>query len=186
MAVPVYSSNQEDGKPSEDKYIDKLRQDLKKYALDKNGEVAAIRKFTGDDAEYEAKVQRGEVPPVQFLIVCNKLLTGFDAPRESVMYLDSPLKEHNLLQAIARTNRVYGSHKEFGLIHRLHRRHQPPHRSAVNLSASGREKRHERLGGGTRQTQRRPRRGNEMPQTHPPQHRKHPPGIRHPHPAFRH
>ncbi len=116
MAVPVYSSNQEDGKPSEDQYIDKLRQDLKKYALDKNGEVSAIRKFTGDDAEYEAKVQRGEVPSVQFLIVCNKLLTGFDAPRESVMYLDSPLKEHNLLQAIARTNRVYGSHKEFGLI----------------------------------------------------------------------
>ncbi|MBD2770986.1 type I restriction endonuclease subunit R [Iningainema tapete] len=116
MAIPVYSPNQEDGKPSEDKYIDSLRQDLRKYALDKKAEVAAIRKFTGDDTEYEAKVLRGEVPPVQFLIVCNKLLTGFDAPRESVMYLDSPLKEHNLLQAIARTNRVYGSHKEFGLI----------------------------------------------------------------------
>ncbi len=116
MSIPVYSSNQEDGKPSEDIYIDNLRQDLRKYALDKNAEVAAIGKFTGDNAEYEAKVQRGEVPPVQFLIVCNKLLTGFDAPRESVMYLDSPLKEHNLLQAIARTNRVYGSHKEFGLV----------------------------------------------------------------------
>ncbi|MGB3205786.1 MAG: HsdR family type I site-specific deoxyribonuclease [Crinalium sp.] len=116
MSVPIYSSNQEDGKPSEDKYIDALRQDLRKYALDKNGEVAAINKFLGENADYEAKVQGGEVPPVHFLIVCNKLLTGFDAPRESVMYLDSPLKEHNLLQAIARTNRVYGSHKEFGLI----------------------------------------------------------------------
>ncbi|MBD2491716.1 type I restriction endonuclease subunit R [Aulosira sp. FACHB-615] len=116
MSVPVYSSNQEDAKPSEDKYINALRLDLRKYALDKNGEVAAINKFLGENAEYEAKVQSGEVPPVHFLIVCNKLLTGFDAPRESVMYLDNPLKEHNLLQAIARTNRVYGSHKEFGLI----------------------------------------------------------------------
>jgi len=116
MSIPIYSSNQEDAKPSEDKYIEALRQDLRKYALDKNGEVAAINKFLGENADYEAKVQSGEVPPVHFLIVCNKLLTGFDAPRESVMYLDSPLKEHNLLQAIARTNRVYGSHKEFGLI----------------------------------------------------------------------
>lgn len=41
------------------------------------------------------------------LIVCDKLLTGFDAPIEHVMYLDKPLKEHNLLQAIARTNRTY-------------------------------------------------------------------------------
>lgn len=116
ISIPIYSSNQEDGKPSEDIYIDKLRQDLVKYALDKNGEIAAIRKFTGDDTEYEAKVLNGEAPSVHFLIVCNKLLTGFDAPRESVMYLDNPLKEHNLLQAIARTNRVYGTHKEFGLI----------------------------------------------------------------------
>jgi type I restriction enzyme R subunit len=44
------------------------------------------------------------------------LLTGFDAPIESVMYLDNPLKEHNLLQAIARTNRVAGAQKQFGLI----------------------------------------------------------------------
>ncbi|MBE8989437.1 type I restriction endonuclease subunit R [Nostoc sp. LEGE 12450] len=116
MSVPIYSSNQEDGKPSEDKYINTLRKDLRKYALDKDGELAATNRFTGDDVEYEAKVQRGEVPPVHFLIICNKLLTGFDAPRESVMYLDNPLKEHNLLQAIARTNRVYGDHKEFGLI----------------------------------------------------------------------
>jgi type I restriction enzyme R subunit len=41
------------------------------------------------------------------LIVCDKLLTGFDAPIEHVMYLDKPLKEHNLLQAIARTNRTH-------------------------------------------------------------------------------
>ncbi|MGN6497827.1 MAG: type I restriction enzyme subunit R domain-containing protein [Tsuneonella sp.] len=39
--------------------------------------------------------------------MCDKLLTGFDAPIEHVMYLDKPLKEHNLLQAIARTNRTH-------------------------------------------------------------------------------
>ena len=49
------------------------------------------------------------------LIVCDKLLTGFDAPIEQVMYLDKPLKEHNLLQAIARTNRTY-KNKTYGLI----------------------------------------------------------------------
>lgn len=50
-----------------------------------------------------------------FLIVCDKLLTGFDAPIEQVMYLDKPIKEHNLLQAIARTNRTYDK-KTYGLI----------------------------------------------------------------------
>lgn len=49
------------------------------------------------------------------LIVCDKLITGFDAPIEQVMYLDRPLKEHTLLQAIARVNRT--AHKKtYGLI----------------------------------------------------------------------
>jgi len=43
---------------------------------------------------------------VAFLIVCDMLLTGFDAPVEQVMYIDKRLYEHNLLQAIARVNRV--------------------------------------------------------------------------------
>ena len=50
-----------------------------------------------------------------FLIVCDMLITGFDAPVEQVMYLDKSLKEHNLLQAIARVNRTY-EHKTRGLI----------------------------------------------------------------------
>jgi type I restriction enzyme R subunit len=54
--------------------------------------------------------------PLQFLIVCNKLLTGFDAPIEQALYLDNPLTDHNLLQAIARTNRRYGATKDHGLI----------------------------------------------------------------------
>ncbi len=44
---------------------------------------------------------------LKILIVCNMLLTGFDAPIEQTMYLDSPLRDHNLLQAVARTNRPY-------------------------------------------------------------------------------
>ena len=44
---------------------------------------------------------------VELLIVCDKLLTGFDAPRNTVLYLAKKLKDHNLLQAIARVNRLY-------------------------------------------------------------------------------
>lgn len=52
---------------------------------------------------------------LQILIVCDMLLTGFDAPVEQVMYLDSHLKEHTLLQAIARVNRT-ADKKTYGLI----------------------------------------------------------------------
>ena len=52
---------------------------------------------------------------VAFLIVCDMLLTGFDAPIEQVMYLDKPLREHTLLQAIARVNRTAPG-KKAGLI----------------------------------------------------------------------
>ena len=57
------------------------------------------RKFNYDDPE---KVNTG----VAFLIVCDMLLTGFDAPIEQVMYIDKKVKDHNLLQTIARVNRV--------------------------------------------------------------------------------
>ncbi len=52
---------------------------------------------------------------VNILLVKDKLLTGFDAPVASVLYVDKSMKEHNLLQAIARINRVYEG-KDFGLI----------------------------------------------------------------------
>jgi type I restriction enzyme, R subunit len=53
--------------------------------------------------------------PLSILVVCDMLLTGFDAPVEQVMYLDAPLKEHTLLQAIARVNRT-ADNKTYGLI----------------------------------------------------------------------
>jgi type I restriction enzyme R subunit len=56
-------------------------------------------------------------PPLKILIVCDRLLTGFDAPVEQVMYLDKPIRDHNLLQAIARTNRpLPAMEKRTGLV----------------------------------------------------------------------
>ncbi|MDE6748558.1 MAG: HsdR family type I site-specific deoxyribonuclease [Lachnospiraceae bacterium] len=54
--------------------------------------------------------------PLKLVIVTAKLLTGFDAPVLQVMYLDKPMKDHNLLQAICRTNRTYDEGKTHGLI----------------------------------------------------------------------
>jgi len=54
--------------------------------------------------------------PLKVLIVTSKLLTGFDAPILQAMYLDKPLRDHTLLQAICRTNRPYGEKKTHGLI----------------------------------------------------------------------
>lgn len=104
MSEPVYSSNQEDEYPSEDPWLGSIREELRKHKKDKDQERDVIARFKDPESN------------LKFLIVCSKLLTGFDAPLESVMYLDSPLKEHNLLQAIARTNRVYGDKKIYGLI----------------------------------------------------------------------
>ncbi|MBI4446309.1 MAG: HsdR family type I site-specific deoxyribonuclease [Acidobacteria bacterium] len=53
---------------------------------------------------------------VEILIVCDMLLTGFDAPILQAMYLDKGMRDHTLLQAIARVNRPYDDLKEYGLI----------------------------------------------------------------------
>jgi type I restriction enzyme R subunit len=53
--------------------------------------------------------------PLKMLIVVDKLLTGFDEPKNAVLYIDKPLKEHNLIQAIARVNRLHPQ-KKFGLL----------------------------------------------------------------------
>lgn len=94
MIACVFSKSQEDNKPSENPEVQALRDGLEAFYLDAEGEKDAKKRFKA----------YGQEP--SFLIVCDKLLTGFDAPIEHVMYLDKPLKEHNLLQAIARTNRT--------------------------------------------------------------------------------
>ncbi len=53
---------------------------------------------------------------IEILIVVDKLLVGFDEPRNTVLYIDKPLREHGLLQAIARVNRLYNEDKNYGYI----------------------------------------------------------------------
>jgi type I restriction enzyme R subunit len=74
------------------------------------------------EAEAEVKARfRDATDPLRMLIVTAKLLTGFDAEIEGVMYLDKPLRLHTLFQAICRTNRrftnpITGQEKRYGLI----------------------------------------------------------------------
>ncbi len=80
-----------------------------KYALTRDAEARIKQRFNRDD------------DPLAFLVVTAKLLTGFDAPIEQVMYLDRPLRRHTLFQAICRTNRRYtnpktGQEKRYGLV----------------------------------------------------------------------
>ena len=76
----------------------------KVHARDRDQEEALLNRF------------RDPADPLSFLIVTSKLLTGFDAPILQVMYLDKPMKDHTLLQAICRTNRTFGQAKTHGLI----------------------------------------------------------------------
>ncbi len=59
---------------------------------------------------------RDAADPLKLVIVTAKLLTGFDAPILQVMYLDKPMRDHSLLQAICRVNRTYSEQKTHGLI----------------------------------------------------------------------
>lgn len=78
----------------------------------------AWRQYERSKDEEEKLLDRFRDPsdPLKFIIVTSKLLTGFDAPILQVMYLDKPMKDHTLLQAICRTNRTYGPEKTHGLI----------------------------------------------------------------------
>jgi type I restriction enzyme R subunit len=76
----------------------------KEHIRDKDAEEKLLNRF------------RDPADPLKFVIVTSKLLTGFDAPILQVMYLDKPMKDHNLLQAICRVNRTYGQTKTHGLI----------------------------------------------------------------------
>jgi type I restriction enzyme, R subunit len=75
----------------------RMEEHYRPYDRSKDQEEAILENFRNPDH------------PLKFLIVTAKLLTGFDAPILQAMYLDKPIKEHNLLQAICRTNRVYAT-----------------------------------------------------------------------------
>jgi len=74
-----------------------------KWAIDKSQQEKIVDEFNDADSE------------LKFIIVTAKLLTGFDAPILQTLYLDKSLKDHTLLQAICRTNRLYPN-KNFGRI----------------------------------------------------------------------
>ena len=82
-----------------------------------NDEERLARRHLGKE-EQDRLIERfkDRDDPLAVLIVCDMLLTGFDVPVEQVMYLDAPLKEHTLLQAIARVNRPHGDEKTYGLV----------------------------------------------------------------------
>ena len=83
------------------------------------GDDNSWKKWT-DKSQQEINIEKFKKPLDQdglaILIVKNMLLTGFDAPLEQVLYLDRTLKEYELLQAIARVNRVYNDKKTEGLV----------------------------------------------------------------------
>lgn len=106
--------------------------DLYKQELDKifppESSAVVMSTSAGDDLDFRRKYgltkdreeklldqYREPSHPLKILIVTAKLLTGFDAPILQCMYLDKPLRDHNLLQAICRTNRVFKD-KSHGLI----------------------------------------------------------------------
>lgn len=78
--------------------------DYKQYQLSRDEQKRVLDQF------------RDPLSPLKFVIVTSKLLTGFDAPILQCMYLDKPMKDHTLLQAICRTNRKYTHDKLNGLI----------------------------------------------------------------------
>src|SRR5207253_9113971 len=91
---------------SDERYkFDTYTQDLLKYGqTTKAYEDEAKRRFIEEPAN------------TKLLIVVSKLLTGFDAPSCTYIYLDNELRDHNLFQAICRTNRLDGDDKDYGYI----------------------------------------------------------------------
>ncbi len=105
------------------------KKELDMLLKDSGDETAIVMHTSGDKAnEYEEyKLTdfeqeklldkfRDPLSPLKFVIVTSKLLTGFDAPILQCMYLDKPMKDHTLLQAVCRTNRVYEARKKCGMI----------------------------------------------------------------------
>jgi type I restriction enzyme R subunit len=115
----------EKNKPDKDEEFIKLIEFLKTAVVVSAGETnedpeitRARKKAISDNAVKNFKKKFDfEKPPtgIALLIVCDMLLTGFDAPIEQIMYVDKKMKEHNLLQAIARVNRT-ASGKSRGFI----------------------------------------------------------------------
>ncbi|WP_085992163.1 type I restriction endonuclease subunit R [Oceanobacillus senegalensis] len=106
-AVVVSPPDQREGHEAVDEESKDKVQRFWKRMMDRYGTPEAY-----EDAIKEEFIHGDEI---DLLIVVDKLLTGFDAPRATVLYVDKPMKEHTLLQAIARVNRLYEG-KDYGFI----------------------------------------------------------------------
>lgn len=99
-----------------------LPPEASEVVISASGNDERFKPFARSRDEEERLLDRFRDPndPLSLLIVTAKLLTGFDAPILQAMYLDKPLRDHTLLQAICRTNRTYtspaGGQKTHGVI----------------------------------------------------------------------
>lgn len=96
-----------------------LGEEATTIVMDTNNDKEDRYKKYRRDRDQESKVLdyfRDPNSPLKLVIVTAKLLTGFDAPILQAMYLDKPMKDHTLLQAICRTNRTYDQGKTHGLV----------------------------------------------------------------------
>ncbi len=90
---------------------DRITAEVNISVSDAKDEDPAMRAYQLSGTEEEEQKRRFLTPddPLCFLVVTAKLMTGFDAPNEGVLYLDKPLKAHNLFQTITRPNRTWVS-----------------------------------------------------------------------------
>lgn len=106
VAVVISSPDMREGEGSIDEDTNDI---VKKFYIN------AISSYKNEE-EYEETIKSKFINgDIDILIVVDKLLTGFDAPKASTLYLDKQIKEHNLLQAIARVNRLCDG-KDYGYI----------------------------------------------------------------------
>lgn len=106
VAVIISSPDMREGEGSIDEDTNDI---VKKFYIN------AISSYKNEE-EYEETIKSKFINgDIDILIVVDKLLTGFDAPKASTLYLDKQIKEHNLLQAIARVNRLCDG-KDYGYI----------------------------------------------------------------------
>jgi len=101
--------------------------DMKGESTGEDGETDSLKKYkiynemlNGKDPEiFEEEVKKkfiDEPAQMSLLIVVDKLLTGFDAPSATYLYIDKSMQDHGLFQAICRVNRLDGDDKEYGYI----------------------------------------------------------------------
>lgn len=120
VAMTFSFGNENDPTPLDPKIVKGM---FKDYAVFTGIEFVAGDKKHGEDAYFEDVVERAtrggsgrNLKNIDLVIVADQLLTGYDSKRLNTLYVDRSLELQGLIQAYSRTNRVFGSNKEFGTI----------------------------------------------------------------------